>query len=301
MVPNSPDKQPRQRVLAESADWTVRDVICVAGPHDRPFEEQHHRVSVALVMAGTFQYRTDTGSSMLYPGAFLLGNSGACFECGHEHATGDRCVALGIARSAFEEIAAGVTGSSRFRFRNPMVPARSGLITRALALQRVGAPWGQLETEGAVFGLVEAIVESLTAQGPTAGRTRARDVRQLTGVLRYIDSSPAHSPSLEELAAIAAMSKYHFLRTFRRITGVTPHQYVLQRRLHRAALVLVTTRDPVAKIAMTEGFGDLSTFNRQFRRGVGTTPTQLRSTASWHELGLLSRFSRSSRCVDGRR
>jgi AraC family transcriptional regulator len=281
MVPNSPGKQPRRRVLAESADWTVRDITCVAGPHDRPFEEQHDRVSVALVVAGTFQYRTDSGSSMLYPGAFLLGNSGACFECGHEHATGDRCVALSIARSAFEEIAAGITGASRFRFRSPMVPARPELIARALALQCAGAR-GQLETEGAVFGLVEAIVQLLTAPGRIAGRTRARDVRQLTGVLRYIDSRPAKSPSLEELAVIAAMSKYHFLRTFRRVTGVTPYQYVLQRRLNRAASVLLATQDPVAKIAMTEGFGDLSTFNRQFRRGVGTTPTQLRSAASWH-------------------
>jgi AraC family transcriptional regulator len=250
-------------------------------------------------MAGTFQYRTDSGSSMLYPGAFLLGNPGACYECGHEHATGDRCVALDIAGSAFEEIAAGVTAGSRFRFRSPMVPARPELITRALALQCVDAG-GQLEAEGTVFGLVEAIVQSLAAPARAAGRTRARDVRQLTGVLRYIDSRAAPSPGLEELAALAAMSKYHFLRTFRRVTGVTPHQYVLQRRLHRAASVLLATRDPVAKIAMTEGFGDLSTFNRQFRRGVGTTPTQLRSSTSWQRFGLLTDSSQSSQWVDGR-
>lgn len=280
VILGKPSREPRRRILAQTGDWTLCDVVCVAGPQDRPFEEQHDRVTIALVAGGTFQYRTDTGSSMLYPGAFLLGNPGACFECGHQHATGDRCVALDIARSAFEEIAAGVTGSACFRFRSPMVPARPELIALALALRCTGRSREKLEIEGAVFRLIEAIIKSLTAPGRAADRTRARDARQLTGVLRYIDARSAHSLSLEELADLAAMSKYHFLRTFKRVTGVTPHQYVLQRRLYRAAAAMLTSQDPVARIAMTAGFGDLSTFNRQFRRDIGMTPTRFRSTAT---------------------
>lgn len=45
----------RARVLAQGAGWRVMDVVCNAGPADRPFEEQHELVGVAFVTAGTFQ------------------------------------------------------------------------------------------------------------------------------------------------------------------------------------------------------------------------------------------------------
>jgi AraC family transcriptional regulator len=78
------------------------------------------------------------------------------------------------------------------------------------------------------------------------------------------------------MAAVAGMSKYHFLRVFRRQTGVTPHQYLISARLRRAALALTSSRRPVLEIALDAGFGDLSTFNRRFRVTFGLTPTQYR-------------------------
>jgi AraC-like DNA-binding protein len=74
------------------------------------------------------------------------------------------------------------------------------------------------------------------------------------------------------------MSKYHFLRTFKYTSGMTPHQYILGRRLRTAATALRATKKPVAHIAFDHGFGDLSTFNRFFRRVMGITPTAYRSS-----------------------
>ena len=73
------------------------------------------------------------------------------------------------------------------------------------------------------------------------------------------------------------MSPYHFLRSFRALIGLTPHQYVLRTRLHRAALLLRRSEQPVASIAYDCGFGDLSTFNRRFRRVLGASPTAYRA------------------------
>jgi hypothetical protein len=70
----------------------------------------------------------------------------------------------------------------------------------------------------------------------------------------------------------AAMSPYHFLRTFNVISGVTPYQFVLTQRLRRAAVRLRRTTDPISAIAYEAGFNDLSTFNRRFRRIMGMTP-----------------------------
>ena len=78
------------RPIAEGADWSIREVVCRAGPQDRPFEERHLGVSIAAVVGGSFHYRNDAGRALLYPGSLLLGNAGTCFECGHTHSTGDR-------------------------------------------------------------------------------------------------------------------------------------------------------------------------------------------------------------------
>jgi AraC-like DNA-binding protein len=75
------------------------------------------------------------------------------------------------------------------------------------------------------------------------------------------------------------MSPFHFLRTFQRVAGLTPHQFVLRTRLHRAALQLRRTQDAISTIAFDAGFNDLSTFNRRFKRLMGVTPSAWRSAA----------------------
>ena len=96
--------------------------------------------------------------------------------------------------------------------------------------------------------------------------------------IRLVESDAARPLELKEMAAIAGMSKYHFLRVFRRLTGVTPHRYLISVRLRRAALALASSQLPVVEIALDAGFGDLSTFNRRFRTTFGLTPTQYRAS-----------------------
>ncbi|MGH7838533.1 MAG: AraC family transcriptional regulator, partial [Candidatus Binataceae bacterium] len=64
---------PRARLLASGDGWAVSDLDCTAGPHDRPFEERHSRISIAVVVAGTFQYRSSKGCELMTPGSVLLG------------------------------------------------------------------------------------------------------------------------------------------------------------------------------------------------------------------------------------
>jgi transcriptional regulator GlxA family with amidase domain len=94
--------------------------------------------------------------------------------------------------------------------------------------------------------------------------------------IRLVESDSARPVRLKDLAASAGMSRYHFLRVFRRLTGMTPYQYLLSARMRRAAVELGTTRRPVLEIALDSGFGDLSTFNHRFRAVFGLTPSQYR-------------------------
>jgi AraC-like DNA-binding protein len=113
-------------------------------------------------------------------------------------------------------------------------------------------------------------------------RPSARDERRITDAARRIESGAQEPWTLTRLASDAAMSPYHFLHTFRCVTGITPHQFVLRTRLHRAAIRLRQSEDQIAAIAFEAGFNDLATFNRRFRRLIGVTPSAYRGLATSH-------------------
>ena len=69
--------------LASGRDWSISEVVCHARPQDRPFEEQHGPTAIAVVVSGTFQYRSSNGDELMTPGSMLLGNPGECFCCRH--------------------------------------------------------------------------------------------------------------------------------------------------------------------------------------------------------------------------
>jgi AraC family transcriptional regulator len=268
------------RVLASGPGWSVSDVICTAGPRDRPYEERHETVSIAAVTAGTFQYRTATGRAVLAPGGILLGNVGACFECGHEHGTGDRCLAFSCAPALLESILSTVPGARRTTFAVPHLPPLPELMPLLAMAEAARDEEDAAELEETALRLAGAVAATLAAVPSPAPAPSRRDERRITGALRRIEAE-AHGPlALADLAREAGMSPYHFLRTFRQVVGMTPHQLVLRTRLNRAAVRLRTSAEPVSAIAFDAGFGDLSTFNRRFRRLMGCSPGAYRAVRS---------------------
>jgi AraC family transcriptional regulator len=264
------------RLLASGPGWRVSDVVCTAGPRDRPFEEQHAALCIAPVTQGTFQYRTRHGAAVLAPGAVLLGNQGECFECGHEHASGDRCLAFHLAPELLEAVIASVPGARRLAFavpRLPPLPALMGLLAAAEAARDDGDGAGLEEVALLLAGAVAAALAGAGAAPPPS----RRDERRVTAALRRIEQAAHERLSLAELARAAATSPYHFLRIFQQQVGLTPHQFVLRTRLHRAAVRLRASDAPISAIAFDAGFGDLSSFNRRFRRVMGASPSAYRT------------------------
>ncbi len=98
----------------------------------------------------------------------------------------------------------------------------------------------------------------------------------LQQVEEYINEHLHQEIKLIELAAIAQMSPYHFLRLFKQSMGVTPHQYILQCRIEKAKNLLQHSELSIAEVAASVGFCDQSHFTRYFKRIVGVTPKQLR-------------------------
>ena len=97
----------------------------------------------------------------------------------------------------------------------------------------------------------------------------------LQRVRALIEARHRESLSLDELAAEARLSRYHLLRVFRRWTGMTPHDWQIDRRIQHARRLL--TQDiPLADIALQLGFSDQSHFQRAFKQRVAATPGNYR-------------------------
>src|SRR3954447_12804532 len=84
--------------------------------------------------------------------------------------------------------------------------------------------------------------------------------------------------TVADLARAAGLSPAHFSREFRRTFGESPHQYLLTRRLERAAALLRNTDRTVTEICFDVGLGSLGSFTTSFRRVYGTTPAAYRAT-----------------------
>jgi AraC family transcriptional regulator len=268
------------RILASGAGWRVSDVVCTAGPADRAFEERHGSMCIALVTSGTFEYRAAQGAALMSPGSLLLGNAGTCFECGHTHGRGDRCLSFQFSPELLEQIVSRGSGARKPSFsvaRLPPLPALLPAIFEAHSLrEQQGEECRFYELTLRLAGAVCASLNSL----PKSQRTpSSRDERRVARAVRRIDANPGERLSLDELAAEAASSPWHFLRVFEQVVGVTPGQYILRERLRRAAVHLRNTDAGIASIALECGFGDLSTFNRHFRRAWGASPGAFRRRA----------------------
>src|SRR5581483_11556786 len=102
---------------------------------------------------------------------------------------------------------------------------------------------------------------------------------RLSAVVEYVEGHLHAGPTLEDMAAVARLSPYHFARQFKTATGLPPHQYVIARRVERAKQLLQGGDLSLAEVAAHAGFSDQSQLSHHFKRLIGVTPGQFRPPA----------------------
>lgn len=93
----------------------------------------------------------------------------------------------------------------------------------------------------------------------------------------YMSSCYSQNITLEAMAQVACLNPHYFLREFKKIVSLTPHQWLQQERLKQAGLLLEKTDLPVSQVCQQVGFGDASSFCKLFKRTFGKTPGECRS------------------------
>jgi len=138
------------------------------------------------------------------------------------------------------------------------------------------AAGGRLAAESLANLLAVHLIRNASAPRPPARRADgALPQGKLRAVVEYVEEHLDAGLTLEQMAAAAHLSVYHFARQFKAATGLPPHQYVIRRRVERARQLLQAGTDlSLAEVAACTGFSDQSQFCHHFKRLVGVTPGQ---------------------------
>ena len=137
----------------------------------------------------------------------------------------------------------------------------------------VGDTDAVLQPRPAVFG------ESATAATPTTALLRGGlPPRVVRRIREHIDANIDQSIRVESLARLANLSICYFVRAFKQSVGITPHDYLIRRRVERTMELLTRTDMPLSEIALASGFADQSHCARRFRQHVGMSPRDYRWT-----------------------
>jgi len=160
---------------------------------------------------------------------------------------------------------------------------RDDLLVKLIECIRVeideGCPSGKLFADGlclALVGHLQARYSRKKAAWPLHLRMSKSQVARISD---YVEAHIGSDLRVSQLAALVDLSPQHFSRLFKVSVGMTPHRYIMRRRVE-AAQRLLRTDATIADIAYVLGFSSQAHFTQVFRRQVGATPSHLRSTQS---------------------
>jgi AraC-like DNA-binding protein len=165
--------------------------------------------------------------------------------------------------------------AQEFTFNNPVFVDEKArqLFERAFVHASELSSRDTMESETALVNLAACLQDYSTQRGfersPAYGSVRRAKDR--------IDSDPAAPISLSDLAAETGLSRYQVIRAFSKQLGMTPHAYVMQKRI-QLARHLLRRRISLAEVAVVAGFYDQPHFTRSFTRQLGITPSRYAAT-----------------------
>lgn len=126
--------------------------------------------------------------------------------------------------------------------------------------------------------IVQMLTELILGAGIKHGLKSDRNMESpIEAALDFIERNYTSPLSLDAIAGASCMSKYHFIRTFKRITGFSPYEYLIKYRISAAKKLLMDTRQTVEEIAVNVGFSNASGFIKTFSKLEGITPLKYRS------------------------
>jgi AraC family transcriptional regulator len=231
----------------------------------------HRGLELTWITAGRAHYRSGSRAFSAGPGEL------AVVPAGMEHETtleaGVEGNVIELSQPLMDEIAAATSLAGRRFDGAALLTGGEDVLPLAQALEResrVSGPGHEL----VVDALLEALIVRLLrlAVVPESGKC-VRDARILAA-MDFVEAHLQDVIGVDDMAKAAAMSRFHFSRRFREVSGVSPHAFLLEARARRSAALLRRGQRSVTEAAFAAGFQDLGRFRAAFRRTYGVSPGQ---------------------------
>ncbi|WP_456295205.1 AraC family transcriptional regulator [Vibrio sp. AK197] len=272
-------KDYQQKTCKEKADFHRSEALggiemLEAQYHTQTFSRHSHEgFTIGVIERGAQRFYRTGGNHVAPKNSIILVNA-------DEVHTGHSAVASGWAYRAlyplpqlFEQIAEqmGQTHLGAPYFPQAVVDDPVLATQFRLAFEALRRSHHRLERDTLIY---QSLVSLLSRHAKV--RRSAKGINstpRLLLVKEFLDDFPQQDVSLEELADMAALSPFHFIRAFNKQFGLSPHAYQIQSRL-RHAQSLLKCGVPIIHAAHQSGFHDQSHFHRHFKRAMGITPKQ---------------------------
>lgn len=240
-------------------------------------EHEHRELCLHLQLSGDERMRWWSGGrhgvEKTFPGSIIVVPAGTQ-DRAVWHGSSERLI-LSIKPDILNEIATSSgAGTPEFLARWSLEDSTLELLLSEMGHEAAeGWPLGSLYADLMATGLVSQLLHRYAADPVNLPPLRGGlPMPQLRRAMEYICGNLHRDLHLEEVAREVDLSSFHFAREFRAVTGKTPYQYLLDRRMERAKTLLKHHSWTIQEIAVMTGFGSPVNFVRTFRQRVGVTP-----------------------------
>ena len=238
---------------------------------NQTFSVHHHRsYSVGITHEGVFHSEYLKNTHAVYRGATRVLNPMEAHGGSAQHwSLTNFYPTVAIMRSIYEQI---FHETKTPLFEKHIVEDQKLYLLLVRFFKSVYSDADALESESAMIEALSYLILHY-ASTKSAVQESLGDA-PLSRTIELIRTQAAHPITLTCLAREAGLSKYHFLRTFKEHTGLTPHQYILSVRIQKATEQIIAG-ESISQASLDSGFSDQSHFTRHFKRIYGYTPRKI--------------------------
>lgn len=235
----------------------------------------HEHYVIGLIEHGKRHLVYNNQEYFVGAGDMLLFNPGTAHACEPLDGTTLAYRFLNIGTEAMRRAALELTGKDALpKFREPVLPRCDMSGTLRELHEMILQKETDFKKEELYFLLLEQLINDWAE--PFLSPVLGTPSKEIKAVCEYLDKAYQSLVTLDELSALAGLSKYYLLRSFTKQLGISPYRYLQNKRIEAAKRLLETGAAP-ADAAFDVGFTDQSHFTKTFKEFTGLTPRQYRN------------------------
>jgi AraC family transcriptional regulator len=289
-----------------------QDTILRGRNHTYFYQYSAPGLSIKTMHNGQALYEIEGGRFLVDDDSFLILNAQQPYTIQIESLTVVDSFCIFFPEHWAEEVFRGVTLPADLLLRDPVpdqaipvrfferlysqdeiIMPRMAALRHAITHEPVNSEWLEEQLRDLLMNMLHIqfnVYREIERMPAVRYATRVELYRRLHRARDYMHASLERPLTLTEIAGVAYLSPYHFLRAFKALFHETPHGYLTRKRLEKAQFLLANTDRPVTDICFEIGFESLGSFSTLFHRFAGVSPRQYRQQATPKPI---SQYSRS--------